>query len=562
MSLGRDAIVRRVKALGLPERGWFVHGSSVLVLHGLLEHAGDIDIVATGDAWMHALTLGTVERASSDRVVRLQGDIELFDGWMGESLSGLLRRTVQVSGVPCAALEDVLAFKERLSRPKDEAHIRLLRRVTCHNRLLMDHPLTQAVNLKDHLGETVTLRGWVHNRRDLGGIRFLLLRDASGVAQCVFQGVDLPLHESSVQVTGKVVESRKAPGGVEVQATDLRVISLAIQPPPVEVSKEEWHANPDTLLQYRAISVRGVKARAALKVQAELVRGFRSFLDTRNFTEIFTPKLVGAGAESGANMFEVDYYGRKAFLSQSPQLYKQIMVGVFERVYEVAPVYRAELSHTNRHLSEYLSLDVEFGFIEDDGEVMDLEEELLREILTGVAERCAAAFELHEATPARVEQPFPRIPLLEARELVAQRYGHESGGKDLDPEAERLIGRWALEEHGSDFVFVTHYPQAARPFYAYPTDDGLTRGLDLIFRGVEITSGGQRAHDHDTLVRELEKRKLDPEDFRGYLEVFKHGMPPHGGFAIGAERLTALLLGISNVRFARAFPRDEGRLTP
>lgn len=426
----------------------------------------------------------------------------------------------------------------------------------------MEAPLIPARELKSHENETVTVQGWVHNRRNLGGIRFLLLRDHSGVVQCVFQGVDLPLHESSVRVTGKVALSSKAPGGVEIQASGLEVVSEALSPPPVEISKEEWLANPDTLLQYRAVSIRGIKARAALKVKAEIVKAFRAFLDGQGFTEISTPKIVAAGAEGGANMFELDYYGKKAFLAQSPQLYKQIMVGVFERVYETAPVYRAELSHTNRHLAEYLSLDVEMAFIRDDSEVMDLQEELIRSVMGQVEAAAANEFEQLGASPAKARAAFPRIPLLEARELVRERYGHESGGKDLDPEAERLIGRWALEEHGSDFVFVTNYPQAARPFYTYPTEDGLTRGVDLIFRGTEISSGGQRVHDHDMLVDELKKRKLDPEDFAGYLEVFRHGMPPHGGFALGAERLTALLLGISNVRFARSFPRDSGRLHP
>lgn len=426
----------------------------------------------------------------------------------------------------------------------------------------MEAKLIPTRELLNHLGQTVTLQGWVHTRRDLGGISFLVLRDASGLAQCVFRGVDLPLHESSVRVQGTVTESPRAPGGAELQASALEVVTAATLPPPVEISKEEWQANPETLLTHRAVTVRGLKARATLKVQAELVRAFRAWLDGQGFTEIFTPKLVEAGAESGANMFEVDYYGKKAFLAQSPQLYKQIMAAVFERVYETAPVYRAEQSHTTRHLAEYLSLDVEFAFIRDDSEVMDLQEQLLRSVLNTVHERCSSEFELLGAEPAEAAEPFPRIPLLEARELVQERYGHASGGKDLDPEAERLLGRWAREEHGSDFVFVTHYPQAARPFYAYPLEDGLTRGLDLIFRGTEISSGGQRAHEYDTLVAELRKRKLDPAGFDSYLDVFRHGMPPHGGFAIGAERLTALLLGTGNVRFARAFPRDSGRLTP
>ncbi|MDQ3459815.1 MAG: aspartate--tRNA(Asn) ligase [Deinococcota bacterium] len=417
-------------------------------------------------------------------------------------------------------------------------------------------------NLGEYVGREVSLRGWVHSRRDLGGVQFLLLRDRSGVVQCVFHKTAIPIGESCVRVEGKVVEAAKAPGGLELQASALTVLSPALEPAPIEISKEDWHANPETLLEYRHVSLRGLKARATLKVQAELVRAFRRYLNAADFTEIFTPKLVAAGAEGGANLFEVDYYGKRAYLAQSPQLYKQIMVGVYERVYEVAPVYRAELSHTSRHLSEYLSLDVEMGFIDSEDEVMDLEEALLKRMMADVGESCRAELGLMGRALPNLEVSFPRIPLLEARELVAERYGHNTGGKDLDPEAERLIGRWALEEHGSDFVFVTRYPQAARPFYTYPTGDGLSRGLDLIFRGVEITSGGQRIHDYAMLVGELERRGLDKEAFSGYLEVFKYGMPPHGGFAIGAERLTALLLGIGNVRFARAFPRDGSRLQP
>ena len=421
---------------------------------------------------------------------------------------------------------------------------------------------TFAAELPDLIGQDVTLQGWVHNRRDLGGVQFLLLRDRTGVVQCVFEGARIPLGESAVRVSGRVVESKKAPGGLEIQAGALEEISAALEPAPIEIPKEDWTANPDTLLEYRHVSLRGLKARATMKVQAELVKAFRSYLDEQNFTEIFSPKIVAAGAEGGANLFEVDYYGKRAYLAQSPQLYKQIMMGVFERVFETAPVYRAELSHTSRHLSEYLSLDVEMGFIEDDGEVMDVQEALVKSMMAHVVEECGPQMELLGAEAPAMSETFPRIPLLEARDLVRDRYGHQTGGKDLDPEAERLVGRWAKEEHGSDFVFVTRYPQAARPFYTYPTPDGLTRGLDLIFRGVEISSGGQRIHEYNVLVEELQKRRMDPDKFRGYLEVFKYGMPPHGGFAIGAERITALLLGLANVRFARAFPRDGSRLQP
>jgi nondiscriminating aspartyl-tRNA synthetase len=417
-------------------------------------------------------------------------------------------------------------------------------------------------DLSKHIGESVTLQGWVHSRRDLGGISFLVLRDKSGIAQCVFEKTHVPMGESCVRVSGKVVEAKKAPGGLELQAKTLEIISEATEPTPIEIPKEEWQTNPETLLEYRHVSLRGLKARAAMKVQAELVKGFRRFLDTQGFTEIFTPKLVAAGAEGGANLFEVDYYGKRAYLAQSPQLYKQIMVGVLERVFEVAPVYRAEQSHTSRHLSEYLSLDVEMGFIDSDADVMDLEEAMLGTMLNTVRDNCQTELKLFDAEVPDGSVKFPRVRLMEARQLVKEKYNYETGGKDLDPEAERLISKWAKEEHNCDFVFVTNYPQAARPFYAYPIEDGLTRGFDLIFRGVEVTSGGQRVHQHAMLIEELQKRKMNPEAFAGYLEVFKHGMPPHGGFAIGAERLTALLLGISNVRFARAFPRDGSRLQP
>lgn len=417
--------------------------------------------------------------------------------------------------------------------------------------------------IPQHLEQTLTLRGWVHHRRDLGGIQFVVVRDRSGVAQCVLPGsADVPIAESCVEVTGRVVANPKAPGGFELQARELRVISRAVEPAPVEVAKEEWRANPETLLDYRYVSLRGLKERAALRVQAEVVAAFREFLAGEDFTEIFTPKIVSAGAEGGANLFEVDYFGRTAYLAQSPQVYKQIMVGVYERVFETAPVYRAEEHATSRHLNEYLSLDYEMGFIESEEDVMALEERLLRAMMPRVRGACARELELLEVEPPAAPERIPRIPLAEARALVADTYGYRVGGKDLDPEGERLLSRHVLETTGSDFVFVTRYPREARPFYAYAEPDGTTRSFDLLYRGLEVTTGGQRIHEHDALVASLEARGMSPEGFGGYLAVFKHGMPPHGGLAIGAERLTARMLNIANVRYARAFPRDRHRLTP
>ena len=428
---------------------------------------------------------------------------------------------------------------------------------------LQSLPRTLTRDLGQHDGQMVRLQGFLHARRDLGGVQFAVLRDVSGLAQCVGSGLHLPLPESSVEIVGTVKAHVKAPGGYEVQISDFRVLSAAVQASPLEIPKMEWNVNPETMLDYRYVSLRGLKERAALRVQAELVRAFHQHLDAEGFTEISTPKIVSAGAEGGANLFKLDYFGEQAYLAQSPQLYKQIMVGVFERVYEVAPVYRAEEHATSRHLNEYLSLDVEMGFIDSEEDVMDLENRLLGSITAHLKRSCAAEFALLGATIPDVLPHIPRIPLMEARELVNREYGHVVGGKDLDPEAERLLCQYYAETHGTDFVFVTKYPRAARPFYAYHEPGGeLTRGFDLLFRGIEITSGGQRINEYEMLMKSIADYKLNPESLAGYSEVFKYGMPPHGGFAIGAERLTARLLGITNVRYARAFPRDRNRLTP
>ncbi len=288
-------------------------------------------------------------------------------------------------------------------------------------------------------GQQVKLQGFVHARRDLGGVQFVVLRDKSGVAQCVGSGLHLPLPESSVEITGSVKAHKKAPGGFEVQIDHLKVLSAATQAAPVEIPKMEWNVNPETMLDYRYVSVRGLRERAALKVQGEIVYTFHTYLREQGFTEISTPKIVSAGAEGGANLFKLDYFGEQAYLAQSPQLYKQIMVGVFERVYEVAPVYRAEEHATSRHLNEYLSLDIEMGFIEDEQDVMDMENGLMTAIMERLTVTCAAEFELLGASIPVVPAHIPRITLMEARALVTEKYGHQVGGKDLDPESERLL---------------------------------------------------------------------------------------------------------------------------
>ncbi len=420
---------------------------------------------------------------------------------------------------------------------------------------------TLAHDIGKHIGEVITLEGWLHWKRDLGGIQFALIRDRSGVTQVVVdKSHQLPLAESCMRVTGKVVENKRAPGGFEVQADSLSSFANATEPSPIEIPKEEWRANPETLLEYRYVSLRGLKARAPLKVQASLVTGFRKHLDALGFTEIFTPKIVSAGAEGGSSLFKVEYFEQKAYLAQSPQLYKQIMVGVFERVYEVAPVFRAEEHATSRHLNEYLSLDVEMGFIDSEEDVMDLEERLLQTMLETALTESGREIDLVGHSFPKPPKDIPRITHAEAVKIIKDL--GVGVGVDLNDEAERALGAYFMEKYGSEFIFLTRYPQAVRPFYTHPEGESSTRGFDLLFRGLEITSGGQRIHQYDMLIDSHKAKGNDPENFAAYNEVFKYGMPPHGGFAIGAERLTQKLLGLPNVRYARAFPRDRHRLTP
>jgi nondiscriminating aspartyl-tRNA synthetase len=413
------------------------------------------------------------------------------------------------------------------------------------------------------VGVRVRVAGWVHARRDLGGVSFLVVRDRSGIVQCVFEKWKdpLPTPESVVLVDGVIATAEQAPGGYEVRAAAIEVLHQVPGATPIEVAKED-RALPDTRLDHRALSLRGLEQRAILRIQAALVAGFRDALSSLGFTEIFTPKIVAGNAEGGANVFAIDYFDRPASLTQSPQLYKQVMVGAFERVFETGPVYRAEQHATSRHLNEYLSLDFEMGFIESSEDVMDTETGVLRAMLAAVAERCPAELALLGAGLPEVPARIPRLTLAAVVEIVRDRYGFENRGDDLDPEAERLLSRYALKELGSEWLFVTEWPVSVRPFYAYRSAGGLTDSFDLLFRGLEVTTGGRREHDSARLRARLAERGLPEAAFAGYLEAFDYGLPPHGGLAIGAERLTARLLDLPNIRFARAFPRDRNRLTP
>jgi nondiscriminating aspartyl-tRNA synthetase len=417
-------------------------------------------------------------------------------------------------------------------------------------------------DLAGRAGERVRVAGWLHHQRQLARVAFVLVRDRSGIVQVVVEDpglraeLDALAPETVLAVEGTAVLSDQAPGGVEIHGPHVEVIARPVgPPPPFELRRPELNAQLPTLLDHAAAALRHPRRRAVTKIAAASVAGFRAALDALDFTEIHTPKLVATATETGANVFAVDYFGRRAYLAQSPQFYKQTMVGVLERVYEVGPVFRAEPHDTARHLAEYVSLDAEMGFVRDHTDVMAV----LRATLAGMADAVAAL----DAPAPDVPAEIPSVDFTAAQRMIEADTGEPTVGEaDLAPAHERWIGDWARREHGSDFVFVTGYPQAKRPFYTHPDParPGFTNSFDLLFRGVELVTGGQRLHRYEDVVAALGDQ--DPGPLAGYLDAFRYGMPPHGGFAIGLERWVSRLVGAANIREVTLFPRDLSRLTP
>ena len=415
-------------------------------------------------------------------------------------------------------------------------------------------------------GSAVRIEGWVHRRRVLGAVAFLIVRDRSGLAQAVardpesLQVVRRCGEETVVSVTGVVTRNPAAPGGVEVTETRITLVGEPAQPPPVDLWQPALEAGLPAILDHAAVTWRHPLRRARWELAAASLRGFRAALDGLGFTEIRTPKFVSSATESGASVFGVDYFGRPAYLAQSPQFYKQTMVGVFERVYETGPVFRAEPHDTARHLAEYTSLDAEVGFIGDHRDVLAV----LRHALAGMtaalqAEARPAADLLGIAIP-EIPEPIPVIHFRDALSLA----GGPPDEPDLSPAHERAVGRWAAQTHGSEFIAVEGYPMSKRPFYTHPQpdDERWSNSFDLLFRGVELVTGGQRLHRHSDYLAAIRVRGEDPAVYADYLEAFAHGMPPHGGFAIGLERWTSRLTRDENIREVTLFPRDLHRLTP
>jgi nondiscriminating aspartyl-tRNA synthetase len=424
-----------------------------------------------------------------------------------------------------------------------------------------------SADLPEHAGERVTIAGWLHRRRELKSVTFLIIRDRAGLAQVVLspgQAADLP-EETVLQVEGLVTASEQAPGGVELTEPSLTQLSGPALPPPFDLYRPALSATLPTILDHAPTTLRHPLLRAGFEIAAASAAGFRAALDGLGFTEVFTPKIVASATESGANVFALDWFGRRAYLAQSPQFYKQAMVGVFERVYEIGPVFRAEPSDTARHLAEYTSLDAEFGFITDHYDVMAVCRDAVAGMTASVWERARSQMNLLRASLPTVPAQIPHVHFADAMELISRATGEDvTGEPDLAPAHERFLCEWSVREHGSELLFVTGYPLASKPFYTHPDPGrpGYANGFDLLFRGMEIVTGGQRLHRHEDYLAALAARGEPVEPYAGYLQVFEHGMPPHGGFAIGLERWTARLTGAPNVRQVRLFPRDLHRLSP
>ena len=420
-------------------------------------------------------------------------------------------------------------------------------------------------------GAKVKVNGAVHTIRDMGTVAFVILRKREGLLQCVYEegSADFELKDikeaATVEVEGVVEENEKAPNGIEIRMESVKILSEPEdEMMPLAISKWKLNTSLDAKLNYRSISLRNIRERAKFRIQEGLTRAFRDFLYSQEFTEIHTPKIGAKGAEGGANIFKLEYFHRPAVLAQSPQFYKQMMVGVFDRVFETAPVFRAEKHNTKRHLNEYTSLDFEMGYIDGFEDIMAMETGFLQYAMELLKKEYDRELKVLGVELPDVSQ-IPAVKFADIKEIVAEKYNHKMRNPfDLEPEEEILIGRYAKEEWGSDFVFVTHYPSKKRPFYAMddPKDPRYTLSFDLLFRGLEITTGGQRIHDYKMLTDKIAARGMTEEGMEQYLATFKHGMPPHGGLGIGLERLTMQLLGEDNVRETTLFPRDLSRLEP
>ena len=414
------------------------------------------------------------------------------------------------------------------------------------------------------------VEGAVHSVRDMGDIAFIILRKRDGLVQTVWeegktnQELSQIRQGDFVRIEGTVKNEERAPHGKEIRLENIQHLTKASGPLPLAIDKWKLNTSLEAKLDRRSLSLRNVRERARFRIQEGIVRGFRDYLYSQGFTEIHTPKIGAKSAEGGANLFKLSYFHRPAVLQQSPQLYKQMMVGVFDRVFETGPVFRAEKHNTRRHLNEYTSLDFEMGYIHSFMDICEMETGFLQYMMALLEKEYSKELKLLGVKLPDVSK-IPYVRFDEAKRLVSEKYNRKIRNPfDLEPEEEELIGRYFKEEYDADFVFVTHYPSKKRPFYAMddPEDERYTLSFDLLYKGLEITTGGQRIHDYEKLLEKIEKKGMTTEGLEQYLDAFRFGMPPHGGLGIGLERLTMQILGEDNVREACLFPRDMSRLEP
>ena len=430
--------------------------------------------------------------------------------------------------------------------------------------------LVEAEQLQQYIGSQVQLHGMVYKIRKMSDFAFVLIRTKRAVVQCVYSSecsnfaLETLREESAVRITANVIAEERSRTGYELQMLAVEVLSEPEELSPIVINNKKVDTSIGNLLNYRPVTLRNEKERAVFKLQEGICRAIREYLYENRFTEIHSPKLVAEGAEGGANIFKLDYFGKQAYLAQSPQFYKQMMVGVFERVFEIAPVFRAEKHDTARHLNEYTSVDFEMGFIESFEDIMQMETGMLKHIMSVLNGQYGQELELL-AVQLPVITEIPAVKFSEAKEMIAKAYHREiKDMHDFEPEEEKLLCEMIKKQTGSEFVFVTHYPSGKRPFYAMESKENPaeTLSFDLLFRGLEVTTGGQRIHNYREQVAKMEARGMDVEAFESYLMIHKAGMPPHGGLGLGLERLTSKLLQQENVRFSTLFPRDINRLTP
>ena len=418
----------------------------------------------------------------------------------------------------------------------------------------------------------ISVAGWVEETRKLGGLVFLKLRDMTGyiqitlpkkkVSENVFKIASSLTKESVVSVDGEAVANKEAPGGIEIIPSAIKVISTA-KPLPIEfLGKVD--TTFDKLLDYRSLSLRTRKNQAIFKIQSTIIHGFIEYLDKKGFLQIFTPCILGAASEGGAEVFSVDYYKKRAFLRQDPQLHRQLAIAAgLEKIYEVGASWRAEMSHTTRHLSEHRVLAAEMAFIKDEYDVIKIEEEMVLHCLKKIKNECADELEIFD-TKIEIPDKIPVLKFPEVYDILEGMGKIVKRGEEYDTEAEELLWKWVKEKYKTDLFFVNRFPSAAKPFYVmkYDEEPEWARSVDLLYRGVELSSGGQREHRYDKIIEQAKEKRIPLESIKWFAEFFQYGVPPHGGFAIGIERMTKQLLGLANIREATLFPRDTERLLP